>query len=290
MAVKFFGQFLIEKDLITNESLLHAIELQERTNLKLGEMALAMGLITTADIERAHKAQLSKDMKLGDLLVELGILTKDQLLEVIARQKATHIYIGEALVKVGAITPEKLEAALEAFKADQAPYVSDSVELPDWLIEGRPIWEMIADLTYKMITRVMGVRFRPGKCQEISRLSKNHMFATMDLSGDINAKYVLSVSKGIQKTVAKAILKEDNVDNEIPEVLEDTVMEFVNIICGNVVAKASQSGVTMDIAPPETVHTDSHGFPVPIGHRGIMFPIHVNDDETMEMAMFIPNN
>ena len=287
MAVKFFGQFLVEQDAVTGESLLYAIELQERTNLKLGEMAVAMGFITQQDIETAHSAQLSKDMKLGDLLVELGFLSPTQLEEVISHQKATHLFIGEALVKVGALTPEKLDHYLEAFKVDQAPYVANRVELPEWLSENATAWEMTVDLTYKMITRVIGIQFRPGKFIETSTLSKNHMIAAMDLSGDMNARYLLSVSEGIQKAIAKAILKEDDVDNEDDEILEDTVMEFVNIICGNVVAKASQMGVTLDINPPVTLHLPPNGMPVPAGYRGIMFPIHVGDDQAMEMILFI---
>ena len=287
MAVKFFGQFLVEQDAVTGESLLHAIELQERTNLKLGEMAVAMGFITQQDIETAHSAQLSKDMKLGDLLVELGFLSPKQLEEVIAHQKATHLYIGEALVKVGALTPEKLDHYLEAFKADQAPYVANHVELPGWLTENATVWEMTVDLTYKMITRVLGIQFRPGKFFETGVLASNHMLAAMDLSGDLTARYLLSVSPGIQKTIAKAILKEDDVENEDDEILEDTVMEFVNIVCGNVVAKASQMGVTLDINPPITLHPPSDGLTVPDNYRCVVFPIHVGDDEVMEMALFI---
>ena len=60
MAVKFFGQFLVEQGAVTSEALLHAIELQDRTNLKLGEMAVAMGYITPNDIERAHSAQIGR--------------------------------------------------------------------------------------------------------------------------------------------------------------------------------------------------------------------------------------
>jgi len=287
MAVKFFGQFLVEQDAVTGESLLHAIELQERTNLKLGEMAVAMGFITQQDIETAHSAQLSKDMKLGDLLVDLGFLSPLQLDEVISHQKATHLYIGEALVKVGALTPEKLDQYLEAFKADQAPYVANRVELPSWLNENTAAWEMTVDLTYKMITRVLGIQFRPGKFVETSVLSCNHMIAAMDLSGDMTARYLLSVSAGIQKTIAKAILKEDDVENEDDEILEDTVMEFVNIVCGNVVAKASQMGVTLDINPPITLHPAASGLAVPDHYRCVVFPIHVGDNETMEMALFI---
>lgn len=286
MAVKFFGQFLVEQGAVTNEALLHAIELQERTNLKLGEMAVAMGYITADDIERAHTAQLSKDMKLGDLLVELGIITPLQLQEVIDRQKATHLYIGEALVKVGALTPEKLETHLAAFKIDQAPYVSDRIELPSWL-SNRQLWETTVDLSYKMITRVLGIQFRPGKCQEVSQLPTNHMLAAMDFSGDVAARYLLSVSAGLQKTIAKAILKEESVDHEPQEVLEDTVMEFVNIVCGNVVAKASQAGIALDINPPITIQPPQNGLATPDGYRALLFPIHVSDDEVMELALFI---
>lgn len=286
MAVKFFGQFLVEQGAVTSEALLHAIELQERTNLKLGEMAVAMGYITADDIERAHAAQLSKDMKLGDLLVDLCILSPSQLQEVIERQKATHLYIGEALVKVGALTADKLDSYLAAFKADQSAYVAERIELPDWL-DNRELWETTVDLTYKMITRVLGIQFRAGKCQEVNLISTNQMIAGMDFSGDAAARYLLSVSTGLQKTIAKAILKEENVDHEPLEVLEDTVMEFVNIVCGNVVAKASQTGTVLEINPPITIHPPLSGLPVPDNYRALLFPIHVSDDEVMELGLFI---
>ena len=97
MAVKFFGQYLVEKGIVTRDALVQAIELQENRNLKLGEMTVAMGCCSQADIDRAHQHQLTKDMKLGDLLVELGILTLNQLKDVLVRQKNSHLYIGEAL-------------------------------------------------------------------------------------------------------------------------------------------------------------------------------------------------
>lgn len=286
MAVKFFGQFLVEQGAVTSEALLRAIELQERTNLKLGEMAVAMGYSTVNDIERAHAAQQTKDLNFGDMLVELGVLSTPQLHEIVARQKATHLYIGEALVKVGALTPDKLEAHLAAFRADQAPYLADRIELPDWL-SNRQLWETAVDMTYKMITRVLGLQFRPGKSQEISGLAGNTMLAAMDISGDVTARYLLSVSAGLQKAIAKAILKEDNVDREPPEVLEDAVMEFVNIVCGNVVAKASQTGQNLEIHPPITIQPGPSGLPAPDRYRALLFPIHVGNDELFELALFI---
>ena len=288
MAVKFFGQFLVENNLVSRESLLKAIELQEEKNLKFGEMAMSMGYVTQADIERAHNAQMTKDLKLGDLLVEMGVLTLDQMNEVFTRQKNTHLYIGEALVLVGALDSDQLLRYLQDFKAEQAQYVSEHIELPAGLANEN-IWEMSVDLTYKMITRVLDLQFRPGKCQTITTADSNFMMAAMDFSGDMDARYIISVCADVQKSVAKAILREDSVEGEPTEVLEDTVMEFVNVVCGNVAAKASQMGKMLNINPPVTIHPPSGGLQVPAGHTGLCFPIHVGEGKKMELLLFVKN-
>jgi CheY-specific phosphatase CheX len=282
MAVKFFGQFLVEQGIVSSESLLGAINLQDKNNLKLGEMAVAMGLITDADIQRAHNAQMSKDMKLGDLLVEMGFLTLVQLNDIITRQKNTHLYIGEALVQVGAMTNDELRIHLDAFKADQAQYVSNGIDLPITSTNNK-IWEITADLTYKMITRVLDLQFRPGKCTVATVISPNFMLAAMDLSGDVEARYLISVSEGLQKTIAKAILSEGSVDDEPVEVLEDTVMEFVNVVCGNVAAKASQMDVIMNINPPMALKEQQ----IAEGEMALSFPIYIEDGDTMELILLI---
>ena len=288
MAVKFFGQFLVEQGIVTSDALLNAINLQDKSNLKLGEMAVSMGLITPTDINRAHNAQMSRDMKLGDLLVEMGFLTLVQLNDIIIRQKNTHLYIGEALVQVGALTSDQLQNHLDAFKADQAQYVSSGIDLPIATANNK-IWEMTADLTYKMITRVLDLQFRPGKCTPATVITPNFMLAAMDFSGDVEARYLISVSEGLQKTIAKAILSEESVDTEPLEVLEDTVMEFVNVVCGNVAAKASQMGVIMNINPPVAIHPPERGLPVPDGSTALRFPIHIEDGDTMELMLVIKN-
>ena len=288
MAVKFFGQFLVEQGIVTSEALLSAINLQDKNNLKLGEMALSMGLITSANIQKAHNIQMSRDVRIGDLLIEMGFLTLPQLNDIVTRQKNTHLYIGEALVQVGAFTNDDLQKHLNAFKADQAQYVSNGIELPITSPSDK-IWEMTADLTYKMVTRVLDLQFRPGKCTLATVIPTNFMLAAMDLNGDVEARYLISVSEGLQKTIAKAILNENSVDNEPTEVLEDTVMEFVNVVCGNVAAKASQMGVIMNINPPVTLHPPAAGIPVPDGHTALSFPIHIVDGDTMEMILLIKN-
>ncbi len=286
MAVKFFGQFLVENNLVSREALLKAIELQEQKNLKFGEMAISTGYVTKEEIERAHNVQLSKDLKLGDVLVEMGILTLRQLDDIVTRQQNTHLYIGEALVQIGALSSDQLHGHLDAFKRDQAQYVSERIELPGDVADGL-VMEMIADLTYKMITRVIGLPFRAGKCQAVTMVDGNFMMAALDMTGDVEARYIISVSERVQKEIAKAILREESVDAEPVEILEDTVMEFANVVCGNVAAKASQMGKVINITPPVALHPPATGLQVPSDSMGLCFPIHVGENDRMEMILFI---
>jgi CheY-specific phosphatase CheX len=284
MAIKFFGQFLLEKRIITNEALLKAIALQETTNLKFGEMAKSMGLISDADIDRVHKAQRNEDLQFGDMSVKLGMMTMDQLKQVLTKQKNNHLYIGEALVKVGAVKAEDLPKHLDAFKTDQAPYVVDKVTIPAG-VPGSALWEMAADLTYKMLYRVANLTFRMGQCTLVQRLDANDTIVALRMSGSMKALYVLSVSTDVRKSIAKAILKADDVSKESEDMLNDTVMELMNIVCGNIAAKAAQMGKTVEIAPPQVLEA-KNGVPVPVGGQGLLFPVYMADGR-IEVGMFL---
>ncbi|BCR03279.1 chemotaxis protein CheX [Desulfuromonas versatilis] len=286
MAVKFFGQFLLEKGAVSQEGLLRAIDLQESTNLKLGETALAMGILTAADIEKVHEAQKGEDLRFGDMALKLGLLTPEQMQQVLTRQKNTHLYIGEALVKVGALSEAELPGCLAEFKADQAPYLAEKVAIP----QGVPcadVLEMMADLTYKMLTRVVGLAFRPGPCEVVRKLAPNDVVASMDFSGSANGKYLLSVTEEVRKMFARAILKEDDVEEESLEVLDDTVMEFANIVLGNVAAKAAQKGQQIEISPPLVEDQETGGVSVPADTVGVVFPVYIAEGDRFEFAVLL---
>ena len=285
MAVKFFGQFLLEKGAVSQENLLKAVELQETTNLKFGETALQMGFLSEADVERVHVAQRGEDLRFGDMAVKLGLLTEEQMGEILTRQKNNHLHIGEALLQIGALDESRLGQYLTDFKADQAPYVTEKIAIPAETPHA-PIWELAADLSYKMLTRVVNLTFRPAPCRVITSLPPRDVVAVMDFSGSVSGRYLLAVPVTLQKTVARAILNEENIEGEPEEVLDDAIMEFVNIVCGNVAAKSTQLGKTIEIAPPEMFRPRGQEIAVPEGHRGLLFPIQTVNGEEMDVAIF----
>jgi len=285
MAVKFFGQFLMEKGAITREDLLKAIELQEATNLKFGEIAMAMGFLTESQVEKIHDAQRSEDLRFGDMALKLGLISSEQMQQILTRQKNGHLYLGEALVRVGGLKEADLERHLEAFKTDQAPYAVNAVAIPATLPH-RPLLEIMVDLSFKMLSRVGNISLRPDTCLESQEMPKADVVASMAFSGAVSGRYILAVSAEVQKVLARAILKEEEVDNEPEEVLLDAVMEFINIVCGNIAAKSAQMGKPLDIFPPEILAGSQLQTPPPEPH-GLRFPMALPSGEAVILQVFI---
>lgn len=252
MAVMFFGQYLVENGIVSRDLLVKAIELQEKTNLSFGDTAVRMGLLSAENAEKVNLAQRSEDMRIGDLAVRMGFLTENQVVEILAEQKRNHLYIGEAIVRVGGLTPEALSLHLARFRESQSEYATRTHIVPEHLPH-HDILEMIVDLTSKMLTRVAHLTHHVESCQVDADFPSLPVTAIMEMHGDLGLTYAFGATAGFQKRIAQAILSADRVDDEPPDVLDDTIMEFVNVVCGNVVAKAAQKGFTLDIMPPQIV-------------------------------------
>ncbi len=286
MAVKFFGQYLVEQRVVTSDQILAAIQLQEKRNLKFGDMAIQMAFVSDRQMETAHKAQRREDLPLGDMLVKLGFLTNFQREAVIARQKAQHLYIGEALVEIGALDHGKLDHYLNEFKLDQAAYITDDIEMPAD-VPHLDFCRFCADITYKLLTRMAGIRHRPAPAQLVDALEGNDVVVSMNMLGTVNAMFVVSVSRDIMVAIAKCVLEEPDVSAEPDEVLLDTVKEFANVVLGNVVAKAQIKGYKVEIVPPELLEVGDGLVAVPEGMVGVYFPVIVPDGSRCEFALFV---
>lgn len=285
MAVKFFGQFLVEKGVVTREALIQAIQLQESVNLGFGDHAVAMGIMTEADVTKVNQAQRVEDMKFGDMAVKLGIITASQLQDVLAKQKSSHLYIGEALVKVGGLSAAGLQQNLDEFRRDQAEYTTDNVTIPT----GAPhadVCAIIVDLTSKMLTRIARLTFHLESGRLAPVPNQNDVGASMGFTGSVTATYLLTVTGPVQKKIAAAILDEPDVEHEPQEVLDDTLMEFVNVVCGNVAAKAAQLDKALDITPPLLLKKASMYKPESRS-VGVSFTICFSDGERAELFLSI---
>ncbi|KAF1701751.1 chemotaxis protein CheX [Pseudoxanthomonas kaohsiungensis] len=119
MAVKFLGQFLMERGVITPQQLLAAIEAQRASNPLLGELAVRQGLLTEAQARRINDRQRADDRRFGDIAMEMGLLEPAQVAGLLIAQKAGRKLFGEVLLEQGVVDLERLESELAAHRAEQ---------------------------------------------------------------------------------------------------------------------------------------------------------------------------
>lgn len=290
MRVKFFGQYLLEKKLITRKDLLNAIDLQEQTNLRFGDLVLKQGLITSAQAAEVHRTQRRTDLQFGEMAVKLGYLNEDQVEQTLDLQRNSHLFIGQALVKLEVLSKPELDRALAAFNAEQNSYHSDKVCFPAG-VPHQSIWEIVADQVRKTLTRVAGLPHRPGPCSTIATPASGPVIVEMGFSGEVSAHFLISLSQEGHKLIANAILKENSGDPQMGETLDDSLLAFINIACGNIATKATQLGFNIDITParlreqgetPEVFTADAQ--------VGMLLPIYLTDGEVFEINIFVARN
>jgi len=272
MAVKFFGQFLLEKNIIKREELLDTLEFQKSKNMDFGECALAKGYITDKDLANLKSAQKQVDMKFGEVAIKLNIMTPEQVEDVLTMQKKNHIFFGEALVEKGIIASDILERELSLFKQDQSKYLTGNIIIPAG-IKNPDAVKSIVDITQKMFQRIarLQVKVDDGFVTDSEPLM-SFVLASISLHGSLKYEYALSLSREISALIASAIIGE-SIDNSATELIKDGVKEFCNIVCGNIISKLSISGIEMDLSPPQEAVSSGNVYNLLRGRKAIYYPL-----------------
>ncbi|MBN2496024.1 MAG: chemotaxis protein CheX [Deltaproteobacteria bacterium] len=288
MGIQFFGEYLIDRWVITPQQLLEALDLQEYRNLKFGALAVQRGYLSEDDVARISTQQIGQDRRFGDLAVEMGLMTEAQVGEILTLQKNNYLYLGEALLELGHLTEDILERELTIFKEEQSRYGSEAVVVPEWL-GARPAIEACVDLTRKMFIRVAGLLIKTGP-PEVYRDGQSppdgqgcSTTVQVRFDGSVDIRFLLGVSHDVAVAIASRILKED-ASGESLDLVEDAVREFCNFICGNAAARLAQQGVDTGVLPPESLSQ------LPRPENGsclVRYPVHMAEGR-VELDFIVP--
>jgi CheY-specific phosphatase CheX len=250
MAVKFFGQFLIDQGEVDASHVREALDLMEDANPTLGELAIQQGYMTQRDAVKVSAGQRREDLPFGDLAVKMGFLTSDQLVDVVQRQRAQRLPIGEALVRLGHIEGDRLGTLLDAYKADQAPYDVAEPDLPDALANHRAS-KYFLELLPRFLMRVARMQAKLG---EIEAFAAPPDFAEVCVSVHVSGVRGLEVALVADNVFAEALamaasgLQPSDLD---PEMVADGVGEFLNVLGGNAVSAVTKEGHRVELGPPD---------------------------------------
>lgn len=275
---KFFGQFLLEKGMISREQLLDALYYQRCKVEKLGEIAAKKGYLKEEDIQKIHQVQQSVDLKFGDIAVKMGLLTPEQLEELVNIQENNHIYLGQALVEIGYITPERLEELLNQFQEEEKQEVISEIEIPLSLFQERMTHQEVlfifADITIKLLRRVADILTKTSEVR-VERIYTINSFLSIliTFTGDLQGKFLLKLSKRLAYEITKKLIRYEELEEDDPIII-DAAGEFFNMICGNVASKLLELGKNIDISIPRPIKGDDSGV-INLGktEKAFVFPL-----------------
>jgi CheY-specific phosphatase CheX len=272
MSVKFLGQYLLEKGVITAEQLIEALQHQETKNLRFGDYAVYKSYLQTDNVIKLQEEQKRTDMMIGELAIKLGLMSQEQVEEILTLQRNDHVLMGEILAEKGFITKDVLHRELELFREDQKQYALEFISVPEGFMNPDTFMYLV-DLTQKMLKRVAHLNSKAGKGALCSKVPKKYFTAvSIILSGAVDCDYMLAVPRKVADDIASGFMGVD-ASGETDDFVADSVKEFANIVCGNIMAKMAQKGKSVEISPPSKVKFEWRGHKIPSGRKAVSYPL-----------------
>ena len=174
MFTQFFGNYLLNKGLVSSAQLSRALSDQKNTRAKLGVLAINAGFMTAQQVDEVHAEQQRVDMRMGDLAVKMGYLTNEQVDMLLSQQGMAHLALGQTLIESGVMTNSEFADALNNYKAENSLTDIDFADKTGNKIneiiahffnfEGEPQKDLLTEyvtLLFKNIIRFIGDDFTP---------------------------------------------------------------------------------------------------------------------------------
>ncbi|MRR07134.1 MAG: pilus assembly protein PilB [Deltaproteobacteria bacterium] len=112
MVQKKLGEILLESNLITEQQLLEALELQKTfSGETIGRLLCRLGFLRESDLNYILE-QTGKRKKLADILLAEGLITEEKLQQARVSSQKDNISLGKSLVKLRFLTEEQLARAI----------------------------------------------------------------------------------------------------------------------------------------------------------------------------------
>lgn len=263
MFSKYFGHYLLNRELLTREQLEDALEFQKSVHVKFGVMAVDEAYMTPLQVEEVHEKQKQMDKRFGEIAVELGYLTNEQVELLISNQKQGHLFLAQALVDREYMTIEQFGAALKDYKTENS--LSDD--------QFNAIRNGSIDLLVENILGENGGEQKLKYGQYLSLFAKNmirfiddQVFFETDvlnhpqpenwvvrqvIVGEVPLFTAIGANEEAFLHLASVYAEEEL--TEVDELAEDAVSEFLNLHNGIYLVNMSNWGTELTMNPQEVV-------------------------------------
>ena len=281
MFTQFFGSYLINKNIITSEQLLFALEKQASARPRFGALAIHAGYMTASEVDQIFILQTHQDKRFGELAVEQGYLTQEQVNELLSQQIPEYILLGQILVDEGFLTTVELQNHITDYRSEYEIFDLDmnfeQKELVQHLLQDIDFSnsdineEFIVDyvtLLFNNLIRFIGDDFTP-----LNIIQMNEVPTTLCIVQDMDCP-VFRISSAIDMdtnaaiTFASRYAKDEF--HEFDEYVRASMADFLNLHNGLFLVNMSNNySIEVSLMPPQ--NADNTMFAP--GRTTYLFPI-----------------
>lgn len=228
-AMFFFGKYLLEKGVISQEDLDSALKFQEEGNRRIGDFAVEKELLTQEQVEIIFEEQKHIDRPFGAIALDLKLLSRNQLDDLLFSQAVHSTHLGEALLMQGALTPEQQAEELHAFQNAMQARRDELQSMLAGFAE-KDIYEAVVDALDRAFLRFADRRIDPEAVCE--KPQEHSIKAAFDFEVLLEGKGPVSCSVLLSEPLAIIVSQEfeSSEKNECDEECLKRVGEFMSII------------------------------------------------------------
>lgn len=274
----YFGKYLQDKNLITEEQYKEMLEEIKSARLKMGLLAVVNGMMTEAQAEEVNQLQQMQDRRFGDIAVDKGYLTDEQVGMLLKMQGDQYLLFVQALNDHGYLSLEEIQKELKAYKKDErfsaldldAIKSSDLDKIVPVFTKETSIPPVMKDYIALMARNILRFIDTDLRLEQTRRINCYHapFMASQELEGEFNFFVGLSGEEDAVLAAAATFGKEEF--SQIDEDSLDSICEFINCNNGLYASKLSEDDVELELMPPamyvkETkIQTDGPMYMIPM--------------------------
>lgn len=291
---QYFGNYLVEKNKISQSQFEEVMAHQHNSRAKLGLIAVAEKLLTTKQAEDVNELQKLMDRRFGDIAIEKGYLLSEEVNYLLNLQGNPYLKFVQELTENNLLSMEEIEDNLNKFKQEQNFTDSDLDALKSGDIDriisvfvdgNEPLSGECISLALRNIVRFINNKMILKKAYKVKSYSFGNL-AYQSLVGDHTIFVGFACKDNELLTIANPFAKEQFLEMNADSF--DSVCEFINCINGLYASKLSQENIHIDMTPPlfysnKTLTSKGDIYVVPIVIDGKQSDLLVAVDNTVEI-------
>lgn len=263
MFSQYFGHYLLNRNLITREELVKALDFQKSVHVKFGVIAVDKGFMTSNQVDEVHEKQKQMDKRFGEIAVESGYLTDEQVEALISHQKQGHLYLAQALVDLEIMTMDQFSNALTDYKKeyslsdDQFEAIrSGNIEtLVESILIGKDADVQEKYSNYLSLFAKNMIRFIDDQVyleiDENATVEQGNWLVCQEITGDAPLFTALNLNDNTLLHIASVYAEEEI--TSVDELAKDAVSEFLNLHNGIYLVNMSNWGTELKMNPQQVI-------------------------------------